>query len=117
MQGDGQVLQAPWWQRARLADWPSLPDGPGIYCLYEHDADEPVYLGETSDLRARSATHAATSWSLRDPWIAVRPLATGTPKYVLHELESDLLGWHFWLTIRAPVFQYRTFRAIGDAAA
>jgi hypothetical protein len=52
-----------------------------------------------------------------DPWIAVRSLAAGTPKYVLHELESDLLGWHFWRTGRASVFQYRTSRAIGAAAA
>jgi hypothetical protein len=116
LQGDGRVLQAPWWQRARLTDGPSLLNGPGVYCLYEHEADDPVYIGETSDLRARSATHAATPWSLRDPWIAVRSLAAGTPKYVLHELESDLLGWHFWRTGRAPVFQYHTSRA-GDEAA
>ncbi|MCB4825446.1 hypothetical protein [Roseicella aerolata] len=30
----------------------------------------------------------------------------GTPKHVLRELESDLLGWHFWRTGRAPLAQY-----------
>jgi hypothetical protein len=115
--GDGGVLQASWWQRARLIDAASLPSGPGVYCIYERDADEPVYIGETSGFQARSATHAATPWSLREPCIALLPVAEGTPKYVLHELESDLLGWHFWRTGRAPRFQYRTSRATGDTAA
>jgi hypothetical protein len=57
---------------------------------------------------------AMVAW---DPWIAIRPLAAGTPKYVLHKLESDLLGWHFWRTGQAPVFQYRTSRAISDDTA
>jgi hypothetical protein len=111
------VLQAPWWQCARLADGANLPNGVGVYCIYEHDADEPVYIGEASALLARSATHAAGSWSLSEPWLAVLPLADGTPKYVLHELEGDLLGWHFWRTGRAPVFQYRKAPGAGDNAA
>jgi hypothetical protein len=117
LQGDAGVLQAPWWRRARLTDGASLPNGAGIYCIYERDADEPVYIGETSALLARSATHAARSWSLSEPWLAVLPLADGTPKYVLHELESDLLGWHFWRTGRAPVFQYRKARGAGENSA
>jgi hypothetical protein len=38
--------------------------------------------------------------------LAYLPLAGGTPKHVLRELESDLLGWHFWHTGRAPIAQY-----------
>jgi hypothetical protein len=38
---------------------------------------------------------------LWEPWIAVL-LAAGTPKYVF-ELESDLLGWHFWQTGHTPL--------------
>ena len=117
LQGDGGVLQASWWQRARLTDWASLPIGPGVYCIYEIDADEPVYIGETSGLQARSATHEATGWSMNEPRIAVLPMAAGTPKHVLHELESDLLGWHFWRTGRAPIFQYRKSRGADDDAA
>jgi hypothetical protein len=117
LQGDGGVLQAPWWQRARLIGGPSLLDGPAVYCIYEHGADEPAYIGETSGVLARTATHAATPWLLSDPWIAVLPLAVATPKYVLHELESDLLGWHFWHTGCSPIFQYRKSRAAGDSAA
>jgi hypothetical protein len=116
LQGDAGVLQASWWRRTRLTDGASLPNGAGIYCIYERDADEPVYIGETSALLPRSATHAARSWLLSEPWLAVLPLADGTPKYVLHELESDLLGWHFWRTGRAPVFQYRKVRGAGDNA-
>jgi hypothetical protein len=117
LQGDAGVLQVPWWRRTRLTDGASLPNGAGIYCIYERDADEPVYIGETSGLLARSATHAARSWSLSEPWLALMPLPDGTPKYVLHEFESDLLGWHFWRTGSAPVFQYRKARGVGDNAA
>jgi hypothetical protein len=42
LQGHGGVFQAPWWQRARLADWASLPNGPSVYCIHKLDADEPV---------------------------------------------------------------------------
>jgi hypothetical protein len=115
LQGDAGVLQAPWWKRERLSDGASLPNGPGIYCIYERDADEPLYIGETSAIFARSATHAARSWSLSEPWLAVLPLADGTPKCVLHEVESDLLGWHFRRSDRAPVFQYRKARGSGVA--
>ncbi|MBX6376381.1 MAG: hypothetical protein IRZ13_19410 [Acetobacteraceae bacterium] len=38
--------------------------------------------------------------------IAFMRLRARTPKHVLRELESDLLGWHFWLTGRAPALQY-----------
>jgi hypothetical protein len=117
LQGDAGLLQAPWWRRTRLTDGASLPNGAGIYCIYERDADEPVYIGETSGLLARSATYAARSWSLSEPWLAVMPLPDGTPKYVLHELESDLLGWHFWRTGRAPVFQYRKARGADENTA
>ena len=115
--GDAGVLQAPWWQRARLADGASLPNGAGIYCIYERNADEPVYIGETSALLARSATHAARPWSLSEPSLAALAVADGTPKYALHELESDLLGWQFWRTGRAPVFQYHRVRGAGDNTA
>ena len=117
LQGDDGVLQAPWWRHSALVGGSSMPNGPGIYCIYERDADEPVYIGETSTLLARTATHAARLWPLREPWIAVLPVAGGTPKFVLRELESELLGWHFWLTGRAPIFQYRKSRGGRDTAA
>jgi hypothetical protein len=54
---------------------------------------------------------------VNEPRIAVLPMAAGTPKYALHELESDLLGWHFWRIGRAPIFQYRKSRGADDDAA
>jgi hypothetical protein len=117
LHGDGAVLHAPWWQRACLANASILPNGPGVCCIYERNANEPIYIGETSAFLARSATHAVTAWSLHEPWIAVLQLAAGTPKYAIHELESDLLGWHFRRTGRAPVFQYRISRTTRDNAA
>ena len=42
-------------------------------------------------------------------WVAHTPfnlLPAGTPVDLLREPESDLLGWHFWSTGRAPISQY-----------
>lgn len=105
--GEAGPLQAPWWLRAPLAGAArSAPAGPAVYCVHGLDADEPVYVGETLSLPARVAVHAAAPWPVPEPWLAYLPLPGGTPKHVLRELESDLLGWHFWRTGRAPASQY-----------
>lgn len=107
LQGDGGPLQAPWWHRAPLDREVRLPSGPAVYCVHDRAAAEPTYVGETSGLPARAMTHATRQWQLHEPQIAYMPLPARTPKHVLRELESDLLGWHFWLTGRAPAAQYR----------
>jgi hypothetical protein len=108
LQGEGPVLAAPWWERVALSGLINLPNGPAIYCIYDGAASEPdlVYAGETSRLSARATSHAAARWPVPDPWLAYR-VFPGAPKYVLHELESDVLGWHFWRTRTAPSCQYR----------
>jgi hypothetical protein len=105
LQGPADLLDAHWWQRVPLSDAPSLPIGPAVFCVYDHGEGEPVYVGETSELPARAASHAAAAWPAPEPWLAYLSLPQGTPKHVLHELESDLLGWHFWRTGRAPAAQ------------
>jgi hypothetical protein len=87
---------------------PKLPSGPAVYCIFDGAQSEPVpvYVGETARLSARAASHLAAHWPMRDPWIAYRAFP-GAPKHVLRELESDVLGWHFWLTRAAPSCQYR----------
>jgi hypothetical protein len=108
LQGDGPVLAAPWWKRTALLDLNGVPSGPAIYCIYDGAASEPepVYVGETSRLRSRAISHLAASWPMPNPWLAYRTFP-GVPKYILHELESDILGWHFWRTRAAPSCQYR----------
>jgi hypothetical protein len=108
LQGDGPVLSAPWWERAALSGAGKLPGAPAVYCIFDGAQSEPVpvYVGETSRLSARAASHLAARWPIRDPWIAYRAFP-GAPKHVLHELESDILGWHFWHTRTAPSCQYR----------
>jgi hypothetical protein len=106
LQGEAGPLQASWWQRAALTAARSLPSGPAIYGLYDRNGEEPIYIGETSGLPARATTHAAALWPAREPWIAYVSLPVETPKHVLREFESDLLGWHFWRTGRAPTAQY-----------
>ena len=106
LHGPADLLDAHWWQRVPLSDVRSLPAGPAVYCIYDLGAGEPVYVGETSDLPARATAHAAAPWPVRPLWLAYLALPEGTPKHVLRELESDLLGWHFWRTDRAPAAQY-----------
>jgi hypothetical protein len=66
----------------------------------------PVYIGETSRLSGRATSHKASRWPMPSPWIAYR-VFPGAPKHVLRELESDVLGWHFWREGTAPLCQYR----------
>jgi hypothetical protein len=104
--GAGWPLEAPWWHRSPLTASRSLSPGPAVYVIHERNAAEPAYIGETSSLPGRAAVHSASLWPLVEPTIAYLPLPAGTPKHVLRELESDLLGWHFSLKGRAPALQY-----------
>jgi hypothetical protein len=106
LQGDAGPLQAPWWQRVLLSGARNLPVGPAVYVVYDQVAEAAVYIGETGRLRARGVAHASSPWPAREPWLAYLALPEGTPKHVLRELESDLLGWYFWRTGRAPTAQY-----------
>jgi hypothetical protein len=96
LQGDGSVLSAPWWKRAALSGAGQLTNELAVYCVFDGAQSEPVpvYVGETSRLSARAASHLAARWPMGDPWIAYRAFP-GAPKHVLHELESDVLGLHF----------------------
>jgi hypothetical protein len=106
LQGDAGPLQASWWQRVPLSELGSLPTGPAIYAIHARGAEMAVYIGETSGLRARAAAHASARWPVEGPCLAYSLLPAGTPKHVLRELESDLLGWHFWQKGRSPAMQY-----------
>ncbi len=108
--GEGSILTAAWWLRSPLSEARQLPAQPALYCIYDAVAveSEPAYIGQTSSLAQRAVSHAASRWPMRAAWLAYRPLPTGTPKHVLHELESDLLGWYFWRNRCAPSCQYRS---------
>jgi hypothetical protein len=116
LQGDGPVLSGPWWEHAALSGAVKLPSGAAVYSIFDGAQTEPVpvYVGETSRLSARAASHLAARWPIREPWIAYRAFP-GAPKHVLHELESDILGWHFWLARAAPSCQYRADHKRADA--
>jgi len=117
LHGDACPLQAPWWQRAPLSEARSLPVGPAVYIIYDRTAEVVVYVGETNGLRARAVAHAASRWPVREPWLAYLSLPRATPKHMLRELESDLLGWHFWHTSGAPIAQYLKLKGDGDETA
>jgi hypothetical protein len=63
------VLSAPWWERGALSGAGNLPNGPAVYCIFDGAQNEPVpvYVGETSRLLARAASHLAARWPIRDP--------------------------------------------------
>jgi hypothetical protein len=113
LQGDGPVLAAPWWKHAALSELDSLPSEPAIYCIYDDAArePEPAYVGEALRLRDRASAHVPARWPTPNPWLAYR-IFPGAPKYILHELESDVLGWHFWRTRTAPSCQYRKLQKL-----
>jgi hypothetical protein len=108
---DPGAMDEPGVQRAVLSGAGQLPNGPWVYCIFDgaQSDSEPVYVGETSRLSARAASHLAARWPMSDPWIDHRAFP-GVPKHVLRELESDILGWHFWRTRAAPSCQYRAER-------
>lgn len=105
-----------WWQDAPLTALSALPPGAAVYAIHERGSGQPVYIGETSTLQRRAASHSAGSWPLREPTIAFRPLLERTPKHVLRELESDLLSWYFAVSGRAPALQYAEGTRKGTAA-
>jgi hypothetical protein len=113
---DPRAMGAPGVQRAALSGARQLTNDPAVSCIFDGAQSEPVpvYVGETARLSARAASHLAARWPVRDPWIAYRAFP-GAPKHVLHELESDVLGWHFWLTQTAPSCQYRAEHNRPDA--
>jgi hypothetical protein len=106
LQGDAALLQALWWQRLPLSEARTLPVGPAVYVVYDRGADEAIYIGQANRLRQRAIAHGSSVWPVREPWLAYLLLPERTPKHVLLELETDLLGWHFWHTGRAPSAQY-----------
>jgi hypothetical protein len=77
LQEDGSVPSAPWWERAALSGAGKLPSAPAIYCIFDsaQSEPEPVYVGETSRLSARAASHLAARWPMRDPSFSRRAKA------------------------------------------
>jgi hypothetical protein len=55
------VLSALWWKRAALSGAGKLTNYPAVYCIFDgaQSEPEPVYVGETSRLSARAASHLA----------------------------------------------------------
>jgi hypothetical protein len=108
LQGDSGPLQARWWQRIALSksNARTLPRGPAVYVVYDPGAKAAIYIGQTNGLRARAVAHASSRWPIRKPWLAYLSLPERTPKHVLLEVETDLLGWHFSHANHAPTVQY-----------
>ncbi len=116
--GEGRLLQVSWWQRCPLAEAAVLPSTPAVYAIHDEGALTPIYIGQTSALAARVRAHTAATWPVERPVLSYLLLPDGTPKHVLHEVESDLLGWHFAIEKAPPALQYaRASRDKGEGGA
>jgi hypothetical protein len=78
---------------------------PGLYKLLGPDS-KLLYVGESSDLRARLIQHARVRWEYPPLHFSFSRLPVGTPAYQRHELENDLIGGFYALTNAAPTFQF-----------
>jgi hypothetical protein len=115
LQGDGPVLSAPGGSAQRCpAQGSCQAHRPSTASLTAHRASRcPSMSARTRGYR-RARPRIWRRWPVRDPWIAYRAFP-GAPKLVLHELESDVLGWHIWRTREAPSCQYRAEHDRPDA--
>ena len=105
LQGEGQILSASYWERTPLSRTEDYPGALGFTASSTgHSEPLPLYVGEASRLAARLQSHVRSRWPAREPSVAYR-VVPGAPKYVLHELESDILGWYYALSGSAPSCQ------------
>jgi hypothetical protein len=108
LEGNDCILSASWWSHSAFSEVRALPNEAAIYCVFDGAAIErgPLYVGETFKLKNRAMSHQRSRWPAASPTFAYR-IYPGAPKHFLHELECDLLGWHFWRSRSAPCCQYR----------
>jgi hypothetical protein len=93
------VLSAPWWKRAALTGAGKLPSARAVYCIFDRAQSElsPSTLARHRAIFPRDLAFGS-ALPMRSPWIAYRAFP-GAPRRVLHELESDILGWHFTIVL------------------
>jgi hypothetical protein len=84
----------------------SVPDGSGLYKLFDPTEPRLLYIGETEHLQKRLVAHRSNSWEPYQPLFSFYQLPDGGYAFQRHELESDLLGSHYLTFREPPVFQY-----------
>jgi hypothetical protein len=99
------------WMGLAWSPWVSLQTGdsyagPALYRIALEDAQQSLlYIGETRNFRQRVKEHVRRTWA-GPVVVSFSVLAVGIAKYVLHELENDLIGAHVEQIGSAPVYQF-----------
>jgi hypothetical protein len=95
----------PWTKYAEFKTESVFPTEPGVYKIFDLRNQELLYLGETDNLNNRLKEHkrkfsqAAFSYSKLSPQI---------PHYQRLEIENDLIGYHYYITGRSPICQFKS---------
>lgn len=89
--------------RRSAADAPGCP---GVYKLLDGQSWELLYVGESSSLRTRLRTHAASARGGRTVQVSYCPLPSMTAVCQRLEVECDLIGGYHFTTGRVPPLQF-----------
>jgi predicted GIY-YIG superfamily endonuclease len=93
-----------WTEVEKLKTASLLPANPGVYKLVDLAKQELLYVGETDNLRSRLNQHkrkfleAAFSYANLSPEML---------HYERLEIENDLIGYHYYMTGKSPICQFR----------
>lgn len=88
-----------------IANVRKITMSPGVYKIFDLEAHELLYVGESKNLRNRLITHINRPWGCSKPLFSYVQLPNGTPAYQRHEIENDLIGGFYALANQTPKFQ------------
>jgi hypothetical protein len=84
----------------------TVPPGAGLYLLFEHDAGELVYIGQSADCTKRLRSHAMKFLDEKDLLFSSYIMEKAVLPHNLKELENDLIGNYFEMYRKAPKYQF-----------
>lgn len=80
------------------------PAEPGVYKIVDSKSQELLYLGETNNLRNRVNSHKR---KFIDAAFSYTKLSKEIPYHQRLEIENDLIGYHYYLTGKSPICQFK----------
>tara|TARA_B100000949_G_C14011114_1_gene337315 strand:- start:41 stop:472 length:432 start_codon:yes stop_codon:yes gene_type:complete len=83
----------------------SVSANPGVYLIFNDETRETLYIGQTTNLLRRLATHRTKAWGCSASFLYTT--MDGTLPHQLKELENDLIGAYFDQTGLVPEYQFR----------
>jgi hypothetical protein len=84
----------------------TVPQGAGLYLLFEHDTGELVYIGQSANCAQRLRSHAMKFLDEKDLMFSSCIMVKPELPHNLKELENDLIGNYFEMYRKAPKYQF-----------